>query len=263
MPGTSGGCTAGGCTAGTLYSSAISVASTETVQAVGALSGYNNSPASSAPYTITAFTSPTYNATCNNTESATPSTSVSCTATPTAGDLAFVYCRTVSSGLPSYTASSSPSSSFSSITGSYATNGSAQSFYAFGLTGGSTTFTCTTTSNPYQGIQVLLYHPGSVTALATASMNGQTAASATYTSNTASTTGAAFYIVCADAQFLSTSFTTPIIGSLTATARTFSLGSSVLAACMDAPASTNQSSIAGSLVGSTSGTWAGVIAAFH
>jgi hypothetical protein len=257
--------TAGTCSHGSTYSSAVSVTSTHTINALGTLSGYNNSPVSTAAYTINSFTAPTYNTNCNNTASGTPSTTVNCTLTATAGDFAFVVCRgggNTTSG-STYAVTSSPATSFSLVSTQVgASNGGNQASYAFSSTGGSTTYTCTgNTAVTYQCIQVLVYHPGSVTSLATGVSNLVTSSTSTYTSGAINTTGETFAIACGNPEFGGTGGSSGTIGGLTATGRT--LVSSAYSYCQDVVLPSSTSGITGVLTATVSGTWDGVIAAFH
>jgi hypothetical protein len=252
----------GGCSTGTLYSSAASVATSETLNAVGAKSGYNSSPMSSAAYIINAaYSSPTYRTTCNNTPGAGTTTTVNCTLTPTAGDLVFAVCRGGNASQTSYTVTSSPSGTYAAMTIANGAGGSSQASYGFGATGGSTTFTCTTGAGGtnYQGIQVLDYAPGSVTSLAAGSSN-VLASTSTFTSAAISTTGAAFFIACGDAQYGPPTLSVGNINGNTATARTLASPSS---GCEDLSVASSATSATGTIGASSAGTWDGVIAAFH
>lgn len=79
----------GGCSTGTLYSAPVSVASSETLTAIAAKSGYNTSPVDSALYTISAAPSVT-SKTCSNYVGT--GTTLSCTwsAAPVAGEFVVV-----------------------------------------------------------------------------------------------------------------------------------------------------------------------------
>jgi hypothetical protein len=73
--------TSGGCNTGTLYTSAVSVSSNETLNAIGAKSGYNNSPLTTAAYTISSFGTIYLNTTFNEATSGalTGTTPATCT----------------------------------------------------------------------------------------------------------------------------------------------------------------------------------------
>jgi hypothetical protein len=143
-----------------------------------------------------------------------------------------------------------------------ASNGGNQASYAFSSTGGSTTYTCTgNTAVTYQCIQVLVYHPGSVTSLATGVSNLVTSSTSTYTSGAINTTGETFAIACGNPEFAGTGGSSGTIGGLTATGRT--LVSSAYSYCQDVVLPSSTSGITGVLTATVSGTWDGVIAAFH
>lgn len=254
--------TNGTCGSGsTTYSTAISVPSTTTIKAISSKSGFNNGILSSSLYTINSFTAPTYVGTCTQTATSAGSTVASCTMSVTAGDFALVMCR---GGLAtsSYTATSSPSSTFTQLSLASTSTGSSQASYVFGLAGGSTTFTCTAaTSVTYQTLQVLDYHPGSLTSLATSQTNTIGSVTSTFTSAAINLTGSNFVIACGNAQYAASSETVGTINGSAATNRTVNgAGNSY---CQDLAILTSASGVTGVLSAPPGGTWDGLIAAFH
>lgn len=253
---------AGGCTTGTLYSTAVSVASTETLEAVGALAGYNNSPVSSGLYTVNAYSTPTFRTSCNNTESGSGTTSVTCTATATAGDFQLVMCRASqsSSQMPVYTASSTLGNLFSNIGSTVGGSGSSAASVAFGVAAGSTVFTCKSNITvTFQGITVLEYAPGSVTT-ATVVPN-LVASSSTFTSAPITTTGPSFFVACGDAQYGPPTPTAGNINGSAATGRTMT--STIPSFCEDLSVATSVTAATGTITSTASGAWDGVIASFR
>lgn len=206
------------------------------------------------------FTAPTYVQTCTTAASSGSTNSVSCTMTVNAGDFAFVMCRGGSDG-DTYTATSSPSNTFTPIAGDEAA-GSSQASYAFGLAGGSTTFTCTnSTAQVYQTMQVLEYQPGSITSLAASAPTAIASNTSTFTSASINTTGPTFVISCADADFAGTSPTPGTINGTAANNRT--VNSSGESYCEDLALASSQTGVTATLSTSNAGWWEGVIAAFH
>lgn len=249
---------AGTCTHGTPGSS-VTVTPPVTIAAIASKTGFADGLMSTSFYSTT-FVSPTYRQTCNNTPGAGTTTTVSCTITPTAGDFIFALCRGGNTSTPAFTTTSSPANTFAQISVANAAGGSSQGSYAFGVVGSSTTFTCTVaTGVNFQGIQVLDYAPGSTTAFAAGSGNGVTGSS-TFTSNSVSVTGSAFYIVCADAEFGPPTLTAGLINGSAATGRTLTSPSS---GCQDLAVTPTTSSAVGTILGSASGNWDGSIIAIH
>lgn len=208
------------------------------------------------------WTAPTYVNACTNTVSSSSTTTVTCSLTPTAGDFAVVDCRGTISVGGSYTATSSPSASFSQLAYAVTSGGSSQVSYAFNQTGGSTTYSCTgSASNTYQTIEVVDYHPGSITSLATSAINTITSATGSYTSTSINTTGASFVISIADPQFAPTAATVGTIDGSAANNRT--INTSANSQIEDLSLSTSATGITGTMTASPTGTWTGTILALH
>jgi hypothetical protein len=205
------------------------------------------------------YISPTYRTSCNNTPSSGNTTTASCTLTATAGDFLVVVCRNGANVTQVVT--SSPTTTFTQMAKVGNTSGSNQTSYGFGAAGGSTTLTCTASSNPFQGIQVLEYAPGSVTGLVSGSSgNTINSATSTYTSAAVTTTGGAFFVVCGDAQYGPPTITAGNINGSAATGRTLS---SPASACEDLSVATSATGATGTLNASSAGNWDGVIAVFQ
>ena len=208
------------------------------------------------------YSSPTYRTSCTNSPVASPSTTVNCTLTPTAGDMIFAMCRSGNGASPPFTVTSSPSGTYSQISSATNSGGSSQASYGFSATGGSTTVTCTTaTSSAYQGILVLDYAPGSVTSLASGSPNTINSSTSTYTSAAISVTGSAFYIACGDSQYGPPTPTAGTINGSSATGRTMVAADASF--CEDLSVATTTSGATGTITSTSAGDWDGVIAAFH
>ena len=251
---------AGTCTAGTTGASVV-VTSAETIQALASKSGFADSFIASAAYTLLVpYVSPIFRSSCSNAVSSGNTTAVSCTLTPTAGDFAFVMCTNGNSS-GGFTATSSPSAGYAQMSALNSPSGSNQAAYAFGLTGSSTTFTCTAPSYSYQGIIVLDYAPGSVTSLVAGSPNYISTATANYVSSAATTSSSAFFIACAHPHFGPPSGTPGNINGSAATGRTMLTSDASL--CEDLSVTGAATGATATLTGSASGAWDGVIAAFQ
>lgn len=207
------------------------------------------------------YTSPTYRTGCTNVPGAGATTTVTCTLTATGGDFGFVVCRGGESVTQVVT--SSPSSTYTQMGQVNNSSGSNQASYAFGLTGGSTTFTCTASGGgtTYQGIAVLDYAPGSVTTFAGGSGNVINSSTSTFTSSAVSVTGSAFYVVCGDAQYGPPATITA--GNINGSAATGRLLTSQTTVCEDLSVIPSTSGAVGTLTASSAGNWDGVIAVFQ
>lgn len=253
--GTNGTCGPGS----TTYSTPISVPLTATISAISTKSGFNNGILSSALYTIT--NTPIYVGTCGNTATSSSTTVVTCTMSVTAGDMAFVMCR--GSNAPNYTITA-PGDTFTQFSAVAGTGGYSQGSYAFGLAGGSTTFTCTASaSTGFQGLQVLDYHPGGVSSLATSATNTISSSTTTFTSAAITTSGSSFVIACGNPEFGVTG--TPASGNINGVAaNNRTVNATANSMCEDQSFSTAFTSGTATLTGgSTAGPWDGIIAAFH
>lgn len=250
---------AGSCTHGTTYSTPVSVASTETINAISTKSGFNNGVLTSGLYTIN--NGATFVNTCATPGASSSTTVVSCALSVTAGDFAFVMCRgSLTTATFTITA---PGDTFTQLGHVAGTSGGSQGSYGFSLAGGSTTFTCTASASTFfQGIQVLLYHPGPLTALMASSTNSISSSTSTYTSNPITTTGSALVIACGNPEFgLSGTATAGQIAAVNANNRSVNI--SAASFCEDQTFATSFTGGAATLSTTASGTWDGIIAAFH
>lgn len=247
----------GNCTHGVTYTSPIAVPATVMINTISTKAGFNNGVWTSAQYTINIYAAPTYMTTCTQTAVSSNSTVASCTLpSVTANDMAIVQC---SGGVAStgYTLTVNTSSgTISKGTLASDSTGSSQASVAFGLGGGSTTFTCTSaTSVSYQTLQVAEYHPGSLTHLVSSAANTISSATGTYTSASVNTTGASFVVVIGDAQFVGTSPASGTIAGSAASNRTVNASGNAYIEDISLAAST--SGVTGTLTVSNSGLWNG------
>ena len=210
----------------------------------------------------TFWTQPTFNMACDNTPSASSTTTVTCTiASPTAGDYYVGYCRS-NSGATSLVLTSSPSNTFTGV--GFQTTGSAgvsEAYYSTSAASGSTTFTCTANSSvAYQGINVLAYHPGSLTGIDISNHNGITSSTNTWTSSTFSTTAKGLVVSCADPLFGvgGWGLTNSSVGQYTPESR---INTSFIL-CSDSMTGSPLASITATAQNSSAGQWQGAVVAF-
>lgn len=204
---------------------------------------------------------PTFVASANNFSSSSTTVMTSSALTITSGDIVAFYCRGGNNA--SFTASSSPSNTIASLPlRQPSPAGSGQMFYVLGAVSGSTTFTCTQSiSSAFQGISVVQYHPGSITAEdSTNSFSQIGASSGSFTSSSFSTSSRGLVILCADASFASGNFTAGLIGGVSSTLRTTA---SWFPPCEDRITTTSLSSVTAAVSTATgSGTWTGAVLIF-
>ena len=180
----------------------------------------------------------------------------------TAGDLLFVVCR--ASGNV-WTATSSPSNTFTAAGTAAATLADFNGYYSFGSAGGSTTFTCSGSNANFASMIVLEYHPGFLTTLDTSTSSsgsfGPSTAPGTPSFNTAAQ---GLIIACTTIDNDHITFTAGSIGSGSATLRQTSDAnvSTGNAGCEDTMPLSGQAAIHGSMTISASQNWEGFAAAF-
>ena len=217
--------------------------------------------ATGGPFVAPTFVQYTFVAETNS----TPVASITSPAiTLTAGDFTYVSCRNGGSSVADVV-TSSPANTFTPLTlQNLAGLGTLQASYSFGGGAGSTTFTCTpTTSQAFQSMVVLQYHPGSTTVLDT-QVGGSVSANTTWTSPSFTTTAAGLVIACASTNNSGVVISAGTIGGTSANLRgaaAASTGSASDQACEDLGESGAQVGITATL---TTGSvdWVGTVGAF-
>lgn len=225
----------------------------------------------SAPKYSAQSTYPQYVPGASSFASASAASITSSAVTVSAGDLVVAYCRGGTTTAASVVLSSSVSiGSFTGVGFDLITSGSGtgygEAFYLMGATsGGSSTFTCTpSVASTFQGITVMVFHPGNLTSVDYTAIANQTGSSLkVYTTPTFSTTGAGLIVVCGDGLFGAEPFMPGFIGPYAAS---FSQGLvSGAAACESTVTTAAQASITanmGSVSGNSGAQWGGAILSF-
>lgn len=214
--------------------------------------------------TGTFWTQPTFVQACNNTPSSSSTSTQSCTiASPTAGDYYVGYCRS-NSGPTSVTLTSSPANTFTGI--GFQTTGSSgvgEGFYATSAASGSTTFTCTSNSSAqFQGINVMEFHPGSLTGIDTSNHNGITTSGGIWTSNSFTTASKGLIAFCADPLFGAGAWTPGFIGQNGSGWTPLQGISTSFVYCGYVKPGYGQASQTAAMKNAASGSWQGMVIAF-
>jgi hypothetical protein len=201
--------------------------------------------------TITTPIAPTYATGC-------ASTSSSCTATATAGQLAIAMY--VNGGSTPFTMASSPSNTWVAASSIYDT----QTFYSLSVAAGSTSFTGSTSGgSSFPGVYVNLFTPGTALSIDGTPTRDATGPSGTFTSSAFSTTGHDLVVLCAHASGGSVSMTAGTIGGVAATLISNTSGSTPGAACEYVTFIGPQTNITATMTSSNSGaSWGGTVLAF-